>query len=216
MGNKCVGSNTDSRSEREAGGSSVAQPTVQEVDWSDEMSVSHRSAMNSLHNYALGKMEGSADFHQTSKAENANSRAINGKKACERNSTDSIGLGRLKSTNTKKSKNQGISFADILEFTHHFQEESVDYECINEFSSDDRTFSDSVNMNAIYSDESCSIDKSLPSFAKGGRISMSVSQCPTAMTNPLKNHSINSIRQVLLLENLGSNEKISSGLQVVV
>ena len=56
MGNRCV--RPDHESEKFQPLQTVKCDDRKEiaVDWDDEKSVSHRSAMNSLHNYALGKM----------------------------------------------------------------------------------------------------------------------------------------------------------------
>jgi hypothetical protein len=81
------------------------------VDWDDEMSVHHHCAMNSLHNYALGRMEETL-FSDTP---TTLSRHVSFRKFEPRTHLNHQNLSE------QRSDTINISFADVLEQTFHFE-----------------------------------------------------------------------------------------------
>ena len=96
------------------------------VDWDNEKSVHHRSAINSLHNYALGKMghlEADKSKLQSSPQKNGSRRLWTG------------------TTTVQRSGSQSISFADELHQTIHFERHSMSMDF-------DRTFLENTGLSA--------------------------------------------------------------------
>ena len=106
MGNSCFKPTTDSETNK------LDTPDeVVIVDWNDERSVLHRSAMNSLHNYALGKMN-------CPETEALLTKTISKLK---------FGMTNQQGTTLteNKSSSQSISFAIELHQTFHFERQSM-------------------------------------------------------------------------------------------
>jgi hypothetical protein len=116
MGNRCMRPETEEKFEilkREK--PEQRQPPVVVVDWDDEKSVHHRSAMNSLHNYALGKMANLDPSETPAPASPCN-----------------CGIRKVSSTSNistiRRCSSQNIKFANELHQTFHFDRQSVDFE----------------------------------------------------------------------------------------
>ena len=105
------------------------------VDWDDEKSVHHRSAMNSLHNYAIGKMG-----HLESPGSSA---PVSPQKSGLRKPSNNSALRRSGSVN--------ISFANELHQTIHFERHSM--EC--EPSSNETVCSSPPPTDADHRDDDC-------------------------------------------------------------
>mmetsp|Transcript_47068 Transcript_47068/g.125161 ORF Transcript_47068/g.125161 Transcript_47068/m.125161 type:complete len:178 (-) Transcript_47068:470-1003(-) len=106
MGNKCVGKHMveEVKHGEEGYGSAVDhEDSSQMPDWDDENSVHHRSAMNSLHNYALGKMTHLAN-DEPQKSPKFN-----------------------RTTSSRSSRSLSIKFADELHQSILFERPSIDF-----------------------------------------------------------------------------------------
>ena len=103
MGNSCLGS------------APVEIKKTEEavVDWSNEGLVHHRSAINSLHNFALGKMKNLGTC-ETSRAKRV---------------TSSPQKGLRTSTLERLQRSQSISFATELHQTFFFERQSMSIDC---------------------------------------------------------------------------------------
>ena len=88
------------------------------VDWSDENSVHHRSAINSLHNYALGKMHLKEDSGSIGSTSSPHKNGLLG----------SYSLSRT-SPSESQSRSRSISFAAELHQTFNFERQSISIEC---------------------------------------------------------------------------------------
>jgi hypothetical protein len=116
MGNRCIRPEPEERFET-LNREKPEQPIIA-VDWSDENSVHHRSAMNSLHNYALGKM---ANLETSESSGPVSPQKNSFRKVSSTSSTSST-------STVRRCFSQNIKFATELHQTFHFDRHSAECE----------------------------------------------------------------------------------------
>jgi hypothetical protein len=150
MGNKCI--RGDARAKFcEDEGELEGQQQKAEVDWSDERDVNRRSAMNSLHNYAIGKMDESEDSDSNSKKlKKRSTKQRNSWRGSIQGSSFANFSNSRKCKNQKTKKNQGISFADTVVSIYLQEMEPVDFESQREGSGIDCCCSQAYGSNSSH------------------------------------------------------------------